>query len=98
VGWIATGLASVAIFAGSCIINYFSINCADLPHLRETIEGLNFLLPVLAFLICYFAFRVSRIAPSFWLAVVATLFAFLLSIPLFLTLGVWFHLGSGGQF
>lgn len=96
-GFYGTTLATLMIFAGWCVIDYFSVRQPDYPAKVHEHEWIILFLPLPAFLACYFYGRFVQVASSFWIAVVATAIAIALSIPLIAIFGVWFHFSIGGS-
>jgi hypothetical protein len=89
-GLYGTALATLMIFAGWCVIDFFAVRQADYPARVHEHEWIILLLPIPAFLACYLFGRVLKVASSFWIAVP-------LSIPLIAIFGVWFHFSIGGR-
>ena len=92
-----TALATLMIFAGWCVIDYFAVRQPDYPARVHEHEWIILCLPPPAFLTCYFYGRVLQVPSSFWIAVIATAIAVPLSIPLIAMFGVWFHFSIGGS-
>ena len=90
--WRATGFGILVFFAGYCVISYFSIKVAQTSETKGAIENLMLALPIPAFFVCFFTLPKDPLITRFLLAVLATVFAFVLAIPLTLTLGVWFRM------
>lgn len=96
-GFYGTALATLVIFAGWCVMDYTVVRQPDYPARVHENDGFIVFLPMAAFLVCYFFGKVSKVASSFWIAVVATAIAVVLSIPLIVLFGVWFHFSIGGR-
>jgi hypothetical protein len=92
-----TLLATLVIFSGWCVIDYIAVKQPDYPARVHDNDWAILLLPLLAFLTCYFCGRGLRVASSFWIAMGATAIAVLLSIPIIALFGVWFHFSIGGR-
>ena len=90
--WLATGLGSLVFFVGYCVISYLSIRVAQTSEAKGVIENLVLALPVFAFFVCFFILPKDPLTTRFLLAVLATFFAFVLAIPLVLTLGILFRM------
>jgi len=96
-GFYGTALATLVIFAGWCVMDYIVVRKPDYPARVHEHDWMIFLLPLLAFLACYYFGVAWKVASSFWIAVVATAIAVVFSIPLIVLFGVWFHFSIGGR-
>lgn len=96
-GLLETALASLVIVGGWCVIDYFGVRQPDYPARIHDNEWLILVLPVAALLTCLCMERLSRQRWAFFLPVISTGIAILLSIPLILTFGIWFHFSIGGN-
>lgn len=96
-GLYGTVMATLMIFMGWCVIDYVAVRQPDYPVRVHERDWIIFLLPLPAFLACYFCGRAFQVASTFLTSVVATILAVALSIPLIVVLGVWFHFSIGGR-
>lgn len=74
------------------MISYFSVSVAQTSDANGVIENLMLALPVPVFLVGFFTLHDEPRATRFPLAISTTMFAFILAIPLVLTLGAWFRI------
>jgi len=95
-GVFQTCVASLAIFAGWCAIDYYEVNRSDYPDTIHQREWLILVLPILAFASSYWVGRQWQPKRGIGYSVVITLLSIPISIPLILLFGVWFHFAIGG--
>ena len=90
-------IGTLSVFIGWCAIDYYEVSRPDYPdHIHER-EWLILLLPVLAFTGSYLTKKVIRPDHKIGSTIIATVISIVLSIPLILTVGIWFHFAVGGS-
>ena len=92
-----TFLAAAAIFAGWCLIDWFEVRQPDYPKRIHEREWLVFLLPLPAFFVSWGLARITSPRVGWLQALITTLVAIPISLPLILIFGVWFHFWIGGK-